>query len=441
MARFNIDELVYELVTNKDVHQKHEIAVKIREAAWQEGAYLASIYNLYKARGKGQFRGFTVPAINLRALTFDLARAIIRVAKNGDSGAFIFEIARSEMGYTDQTPTEYAAVCLAAALKEGFIGPIFIQGDHFQVNAKKFAQDAQKETDALKKLIAESIEAGFFNIDIDSSTLVDLTQADKAQEQKPNFQICSQMSAAIRKLEPKGISISIGGEIGEVGKANSSPEELDAFMQGYNAEIKKLNIKEGLAKISVQTGTSHGGVVLPDGTIAKVKLDFDTLRVLSQMARTKYGLAGAVQHGASTLPEEAFHKFPEVETAEVHLATQFQNMIYEHELFPQDLRDTMYEWTKANCSDEKKPGQTEEQFIYQARKKALGAFKKQLMDLPAKTKDKISASIEEKIDFLFTQLANMKTKDLVSTYIKPVEVVLDARKKEAAVDKHFEGDD
>jgi fructose/tagatose bisphosphate aldolase len=441
MARFNIDELAYELVTNKDINQKHEIAVRIREAGWEKGIYLASIYPLYKARGKGKLRGFTVPAINLRALSYHLARSIIRVAKRLDAGAFIFEIARSEMGYTDQSPTEYAAVCLAAALKEDFKGPIFIQGDHFQVNAKKFAKDSQKEISDLKRLIAESIEAGFFNIDIDSSTLVDLTKTDKSQEQRPNFEICSQMSEIIRRLEPKGISVSIGGEIGEVGKSNSTPEELDAFMQGYNSQIKKLNIKEGLAKISVQTGTSHGGVVLPDGTIAKVKLDFDTLKVLSEMARRIYGLAGAVQHGASTLPEEAFHKFPEVETAEVHLATQFQNMIYEHELFPQDLRNAMYEWTKINCAEERKPDQTDEQFIYQARKKALGVFKKQLMDLEQKTKDEISASVEEKIYFLFKQLAVVKTKDLVSGYIQPIEVALTENKKEAALERHFEGDD
>ena len=64
----------------------------------------------------------------------------------------------------------------------------------------------------------------------------------------------------------------------------------------------------GLSKISVQSGTSHGGVVLADGSIADVKLDLETLRELSEIARKEYGLSGAVQHGASTLPDDAFRQ-------------------------------------------------------------------------------------------------------------------------------------
>jgi len=128
----------------------------------------------------------------------------------------------------------------------------------------------------------------------------------------------------------------VGGEIGEVGSKNSTPPELHAFMQGYRERLRKG--RTGISKISVQTGTSHGGVVLPDGRVAQVKLDFNTLKTLSEIARKEYGLAGAVQHGASTLPAEAFHKFVECETAEVHLATEFQNMIYESRHFPVDLK-------------------------------------------------------------------------------------------------------
>ncbi|MBU2540588.1 MAG: class II fructose-bisphosphate aldolase [Candidatus Omnitrophica bacterium] len=441
MANLNIDNMVYELVTSKDISQKHEIAVKIRKQAQKQGIYLASIYNLYKARSQNKFSGFTVPAINLRALTYDLARAIFRVGNRLASSAFILEIARSEMGYTDQSPTEYAAVCLAAALKENFKGPVFVQGDHFQVNAKKFANNDKKETEALKDVIFDSINAGFFNIDIDSSTLVDLDKSDKLEEQRLNFEICAQMSAFIREIEPKGITVSIGGEIGEVGKANSTPEELDAFMQGYNEAISKTNKLEGLAKISVQTGTSHGGVVLADGTVAKVKLDFDTLKILSRNARQKYGMAGAVQHGASTLPEDAFGKFPEVETAEVHLATQFQNMIYEHEAFGQGLRAKMYDWIGKNCAAEKKPEETDDQFIYKLRKKALGPFKKELMDLPVATRETIASSIQEKFEFLFKQLKIDNTRDLVAAFVLPVNIGISKELKRPAEVRHFEGDD
>ncbi|MBI4335714.1 MAG: class II fructose-bisphosphate aldolase, partial [Candidatus Omnitrophica bacterium] len=381
----DMDRFVQDLVLIDDMESKRRIAKKILDTAYKNGIYPSSIYELYMARGRGEFSGFCVPAINLRTLTYDLAKAIFRVAKRGDSGAFIFEIAKSEMGYTAQTPVEYVAAVLAAAIKESYKGPVFIQGDHFQASEKKYREDPQKEIGGLKALIEDAVEAGFYNIDIDSSTLVDLSKSSVEKQQRLNYEVCAELTEHIRRLQPRGIEVSVGGEIGEVGKANSNPEELRAYMTGYRKALRK-NYK-GLSKISVQTGTSHGGVVLPDGSIAQVKLDFETLRTLSKLAREEFGLGGAVQHGASTLPSEAFHKFSETETLEVHLATEFQNMVYESKAFPQDLKGRMYEWTKANCAGERKEGETDEQFINKARKKALGQFKKDIMKLPQDVRD------------------------------------------------------
>jgi fructose/tagatose bisphosphate aldolase len=316
--------------------------------------------------------GFTVPAMNVRGMAYDTARAIFRVANKLDAGAFILEIARSEIAYTDQRPAEYVAVMLAAALREGFHGPVFIQGDHFQVNAKKYTADRDPEVNAVKALAREAIDAGFYNIDIDTSTLVDLSKPNLREQQRRNFEECVEITQFVRSLEPKGVTISVGGEIGEVGTSNSTVEELEAFMDGYNSTLRtRADGMAGLSKISVQSGTSHGGVVLADGRIADVKLDLMTLERLSKVAREKYGLSGAVQHGASTLPDEAFHNFPKTETAEIHLATNFQNMLYD--ALPASLRNEIYAWLSENAKDERKAGDSDEQF-YKTRKKALGPF-------------------------------------------------------------------
>jgi len=380
-----------------------------------------------------------VPAINLRSMTYDLAKAIFRVAKRNNAGAFIFEIAKSEMGYTAQPPIEYAAAVVAAAVKEGFTGPVFIQGDHFQANAKKFQENQEKELDGLKALIADSIEAGFYNIDIDSSTLVDLSQPEVKKQQYYNYEVCAKLTQFIRQIQPRGVEVSVGGEIGEVGHQNSTPEDLRAFMSGYRERLRKG--RAGISKISVQTGTSHGGVVLPDGTVAQVKLDFDTLRVLSEAARKEYGLAGAVQHGASTLPAEAFHKFAECETAEVHLATEFQNMIYESKHFPVELRVKIYDWLKVNAASERKEGETEEQFIYKSRKKALGPFKKEIMGLAEPVRDAIAKEIEEKFEFLFKQLNAVNNKELVDKYVTLKRVIIRKREEKQALVHNGEGAD
>ncbi len=433
----DIDQLVKQLVLSDNIKEKEKLAQAIQAEAKSKGIYLASIHDVYMARGKGQGKNFTVPAMNLRSLTYYLAKAIFRVAKRQNAGAFIFEIAKSEMGYTGQPPVEYVGVVLAAAIKEGYSGPVFIQGDHCQIKVSEFKKDKKKEVAALKDMIADCVAAGFYNIDVDSSTTVDLSKATLTEQQRDNFEVGADISAFIRKIQPKGIQVSIGGEIGEVGHKNSTVEELVAFMDGYNASLPKGLV--GLSKISVQTGTSHGGVVLPDGTMANVSVDFNTLKDLSNAAAKKYGMGGAVQHGASTLPDNAFNKFPEVDTIEIHLATNFQNKTLDSKLFPKDLYGKMVEWTKANCLSERKATDTDEQYVYKARKRALGQFKKEIMNLPESVKDGIAAEIEKNFEFLFKQLNVNDTKDFVKSIVKPVDVTIGLRATQAHLDG--EGDD
>ena len=382
------------------------------------GVRPASIAPIYFARGRGECGGFTVPAINVRMLAYDSARAIFRAAKKRNGGAILLEIARSEIAYTDQRPAEYVSVILAAALREGWTLPVFVQGDHCQVNAKKYQANPRGEVGEVKKLIAEEIGAGFYNIDVDTSTLVDLAKPTLLEQQRLNFEHAAEITHFIRDREPDGVSVSVGAEIGEVGYKNSTVEELRAFMQGYNAELKKHGSPEGISKISVQTGTSHGGVVLPDGTIAKVKLDLDALAALSRAAREEYGMSGAVQHGASTLPPDAFGNFPRLETAEIHLATNFQSLVFDSPALPAELRERMYRWLDANAEGERKAGDTPEQFYYKARKKAIGPFKREVWSLPPDVRGAIAAELEKTFDFLFEQLKVTGTAALVQKYVK-----------------------
>ena len=104
--------------------------------------------------------------------------------------------------------------------------------------------------------------------------------------------VTAELTRFIRGLPSGDIVVSIGGEIGEVGKKNSTAAELKAFMDGYLAELPYG--MTGISKMSIQTGTSHGGVPLPNGEIAEVKVDFDTIEKLSVIAKDDYGLCGVV---------------------------------------------------------------------------------------------------------------------------------------------------
>ena len=420
--RGTIENLVKAAVVDENEDRRYIACYLVRKVAVAAGVYPNSIHDLYLARGRGEVpNNFTVPAINLRGLTFYAARIIFRIAKKIKAGAFIFEIARSETGYTDQRPSEYSANILGAAIAAGYKGPVFIQGDHYQISASRYNEDPDPEINALKELTQEAINAGFFNIDVDASTLVDLSKDTIVEQQVLNSELTAMFTKYIRDLEPEGLTVSIGGEIGEVGEENSTEEELRAYLDNFIGDLKKIDPNEvGLSKISVLTGTSHGGVVLPDGSIKDVAVDFDLLQHLGKVSRESYGLGGAVQHGASTLPETAFSKFPEYETLEVHLATNFQNILYDE--MPADLKSEIYAYLDKNHAHERKSDQTDEQFYYKTRKRALGEFKKKIWSISPDQLAKINAAWEIQFRDLFDRLRMADTRQYVDQHIREVVI-------------------
>lgn len=411
--KLSVDDLVYTAMFSSEPQVKIKAAEIIYQLAVSNKSYPASIQNLYLAAGRKEVGGFTVPAMNVRTLTYDTARIIFRLAKKLNAGTFIFEIARTEQTYTAQNPQDYATAVLAAAVRENYRGPVFLQGDHYQFKVKNFQTDRETEIERIKTAIRESIAAHFYNIDIDGSTLVDLEKSDLKDQQKNNYEMTALMTEYIRKIQPGGITVSVGGEIGHIGGKNSTPDDFVAFMDNYLNLIKDL---KGISKVSVQTGTSHGGTVLPDGKLADVKLDFSVLKNIGGLARDKYRIGGPVQHGASTLPEDLFNRFPENHTLEIHLATGFQNTVYQ--FLPEKLKNAIYQWIRKNCSAEKQSAWNDEQFIYKLRKKALGPFKQQLWEMSENEKVPVLSALEKQLEFLFNQLNIAGTAKFTDKYIR-----------------------
>ena len=389
-------------------------------AAAELGAWSASIEPFYFARGRGEVSGFTVPAVNVRGLTFDTCTALFRAMHTTHTGAAVFELSRAEIGFTGQRPAEFATVVMAAALATGHQGPVFIQGDHFQANRKAFAADPDVETAALGTLIREAISAGFLNIDIDASTLVDLSQPTVPGQQRLNAELTARLAAVVRSAQPPGVSVSIGGEIGEVGEGNSTLAELEAYVIQV---AERSGGSHGLAKVSVQTGTRHGGVTLADGTTAEAALDFGVLESLSRAARERFGMAGAVQHGASTLPSSLFGRFPETGTAEVHLATGFQDLVMDHPALSPDFRESLRQSALERSAAERLRGESDAQLVKRVRKHLWGARKRDFWDLPAAVRTAIGASLESRFRELFADLNVVGSDVLVKRHVPRVDVL------------------
>jgi hypothetical protein len=388
----------------------------IREAAHAAGVVPASIHSVYTARGKDQWTNRTVPAMNLRGWTYQTSRAAFRAARKMDAGLLIFEQALAEAIYAKQSPAEYTAAVLAAGLREGHAGPIFLQADHDQINAANYAKDPAKEVERLSDVIREQIAASFFNIDVDASTVVDLSFPTLVEQQRLNAELTATFTRLVRKAEPKGVTISVGAEIGEVGAHNTTPDELRAFMATYPKALAAAGGGAGITKVSVNSGTYHGGKVLPDGTLAKVPVAFDTLAEISRVGRTEFGLAGAVQHGASTLPMDYFGKFPESGTVEIHLALGFNNLIFDHPKLPQAIKDEIRAYCFTHHANERKPDQTEAQFIYTTRKKAWAGMKQRFWDLPADIQETLMGSLEGMFRDMFERMRVGGTSELVARF-------------------------
>ena len=311
--------------------------------------FRASLAPLYGKIARGEVNGFTVPAFNLRTLVFESARAVFRAAKKVKASVFIFELARSEITYTAQSPNDYATAVLAAAVKEKWQGPIFLQGDHFKIKKENYQENKEQEIEDLKNLIKEAIDAGFYNIDIDCSAL-DLQE---------NIEKTNQFIEFIKKNQPQGVVVNIGGEVGEIGGENTSVAGLIEFLQGV----------KGIGKVAVQTGTSHG---------KGGQIDWGLLENLSQTAK-RFGLAGIVQHGASTLPKIEFNKFPVAGVCEIHLATELMDIVLQSRYFPRDLKEKI------------------------KTKQDLGKYKQDIDTISSAAVKKIMKELEKEFIFFFNE--------------------------------------
>jgi hypothetical protein len=389
-----------------DTGKAERIRAVVERAAVAE-VYPASIGPIYRALAAGAIPPLSVPAINLRGLTYDLARAIWRAAKDADAGPVIFELAPSESRTGRQGFEEFAALILVAALREGYRGPVFLQVDHFQID-----RDDPQDSSEFRSWCSQSIAAGMQQVDFDASGLCAAAPAPSAQA------ACAQATAAAvtfhhsltrtagRSVRPRHDPV-YGAEVGEIGGANTTVDDLREFMAAYRIAPAGT---PPLGKISVNTGTTHGGLIDADGRPGPMPLDLPLLADLATVARREYGLPGVVQHAASTLSHGQLAQLPAAGVCEVHLATGIQNLVFDHPRFNADLRARMQE-ELLDTHDEAEGRElsgtedwTPTQRFYSGRWTSWGQFKRELWDLPEEERAALRASLVDWCVPIFTAL-------------------------------------
>jgi len=350
-------------------------------------------------------------------VSFHMARSAVRAADALGVPHIIFELALSEVGYTGQQKDEYVALVKAAYISLGIKNrKIYLQADHYQLDPKKYAEDSDKEMQRIKSAITKALENEVYNIDIDSSKFetADPDKSDR-ENQLENARLTAELFHFIRTYEKEHslpCLVSIGGEVGEVGGENTKYPQVNAYLEMLHEQSEALGSggDHGLDKVSINVGSAHGGVLGADGKpLDTVPLDFTAHHDLYMVGKDpknpdKHVLP--VQHGASTLPKKYFSLFPAMHVAEVHLATGFQNIVWEV-LEKED--NVLYEKMKLMVSEkfgEKIVGHKTEAIGFMKERKRVTEFVKKDLLLSGSV-EAMELALEEDFTTIFHSLHNL----------------------------------
>lgn len=465
------------VLTGTEVEQERAIAT-INTLSNLRGIIEASIQDVYAARSRGETPNVTIPAINTRIYTSSIVYSALTAAKAiGAQHPVIFEIAKSEAGYTGQSYPRFVALAKLGYLMAGAENTnVYLQADHCQVGKDAFWKQLDDDqsagiTDTKEllnknkavqdsvKLIRSALEAGILNIDIDASVLERL-EGTPEQKQEWNGKVTAYLVAKIREMEAelKLPTVSIGGEVGEIGAQNTTRADVEAYLKWTVDELKTYGKGDyiGFSKISLMTGTSHGGVKNPDGTVNRnPSLDWDIHAITMGIANPWFdGAIGlvTVQHGASTLAPELFKAFAAVGAigvGEVHLATEYQNVTlailkeYAPDLYQQLLQNVV-KAGRENWNQLKTlkllTESAESEAVFLAHKDTIktipGAAGNMpiLMDMPPIVNQKVIATLEQIFEKLFVNMRlNKGSNEPVTTEEKALsDSLIEANRKAKA---------
>jgi hypothetical protein len=398
-----IDRLVYNAVFHESEPLRQLLHWMIREAAVRLEIQPASMQRLFAAMATGAPADFTVPALNLHVLAYDLARACFRAAQDAAAGAYVFELSEGEDGAPFLDPLEYASCVLAAAIKEGHPGTVFLQADFLRLDSARFRESRADEVDRLTARIEAALAAGFFNLNLNTLGLVDGSRPSLPEQQAPSFVACAELAALIRALEPTQVDSSLGGAIAETYHRNETANALRAFVGGFLPEFRNRNtVEPGLSKVILHSrGQEPAAAVEPP-----VSVNIEVLKDLAEVARREYGLCVSVK--AQYLPDELLAQLPANGTGEVKLTSDIETWVYGHEAFPENLRQEIRHWIDGQWAVEHRLGETDEQYQGRVIRQALQPFKQRLWDLPKETRDRIASDLRTRIE---THLRALNVKD------------------------------
>jgi len=330
-------------------------------------------------------------------------RGIMQAAKEKNA-AVLFEIAKSEIGYTDQKPQEFYDKIVEAANDVGFDTPYAIHGDHITI--KKNTPEAIAEA---KDLIEAEVAAGFTSYAIDASHNYDLNASNARDALADNIEI----TVKLADLIPKDVCLEV--EVGEVGRKNPDGTKMLTTVEEsvtYIEALQEQGVKPHL--IALNNGSVHGNIFDADGNIVEqVGIDIERTKAIAD-AITPLGVRIA-QHGITGTPLRLMHLLVEAGIAKGNVGTNWQNIAVAN--MPPELVSKMEAWTiaseQAAKMKVKKPQMSEKELIAKNIKHSIKPHKSEIETISDEWKKKVAdASKASALDF-FDAFQSNDTADLV----------------------------
>lgn len=315
---------------------------------------------------------------------------IMRAAKELNA-AVLFEIAKSEVGYTGQSPQEFYDKITGIASELDFNTPYAIHGDHITIKENTLEDIAKA-----KELIEAEVAAGFTSYAIDASHNFNFDGLNEREQLSDNIDI----TVKLADLIPKDVCLEV--EVGEVGRNNAdgtkkltTVAEAVAFIEA----LQEQGVKPDL--LAINNGTVHGNIFDKVGNIVEqVGIDIETTKEIADAIKP-LGVRIA-QHGITGTPLNLMHLLIDAGIAKGNVGTNWQNIYVEH--LPEEISFKMVEWTLASEQaakmKAKKPEISEKELIAKNIKHSTKIYKDELLSLSGEYKEKIDAATRESaLDF------------------------------------------
>ncbi|MBD3388196.1 MAG: class II fructose-bisphosphate aldolase [Candidatus Altiarchaeales archaeon] len=348
-----------------------------------------------------------VMAANIRVT--HSARGIMMAAKELDA-AVMFEIAKSEIGYTAQPPKAFYDMIVKTAEELEFNQPYVIHGDHITIK-----ENTAEAVGAGEQLIKDEIAAGFTSFAIDASHNFNIEGKTVAEQLADNIEITTKLAALIP--ETAGLEVEVG-EVGKVDpktgeKALTSVEEAETFIKA----IRDAGFSPNL--LATNNGTTHGNIYDKEGNIVEqVGIDIDRTKAIAD-AIAAHGVYVA-QHGITGTPLNLMHLLIDAGVFKGNVGTNWQNIALD--TMPSDLVKSMEEWTLTSKHAEKmkakKPGISEKELIGKNIKHSIKEFKEEIDSLPAEDVEKIDEASKKSAIGFFKAFNAQGTAGKVKAFIE-----------------------